>query len=332
MKYDGKNVLVTGGAGFIGSSLTRELVNMNANVFVYDNFCSGDISNIKEVEDSIKVVYGDIRNSDFKETLLKNEIEYVFHLAAEPYIPDCYNRPKQFFEVIANGTLNVMLASKDSGVKRIVHYSTSEVYGTARQVPMDEHHITLPMSTYAVSKLAADRLCYTLYHEQKIPIIILRQFNTYGPRETHPYIIPEIITQLSKRNKLNLGNISARRDLTYVDDAARGAAEIMKHDRAVGEVVNIGYGHDWSVEELAYIIAEKMGHKSIKINIEKERLRPLDVERLQCNYFKLHKLTGWKPKITLEEGLERTINWFKENGNRWLWEKKIAPEDKIWKK
>lgn len=327
-----KVVLVTGGAGFIGSSLVRELLKVGAKVIVYDNFCTGDISNLEDVKDKVKIVKGNILDPNFKNVLIDNNVEYLFHLAAEPYIPGCYDRPTHFFQVNANGTLNVMMSAKKAGVKRILYYSSSEVYGTAKYVPMDENHPTLPHSTYAASKLAADRLCFTLHHEQNLPVIILRQFNCYGPRETHPYIIPELITQLSRTNELRLGNVKARRDFTYVEDAVKGAIALMECEDAVGEVVNLGYGKSWSVEELAYKIAELMGHDSINIITEKERFRPLDVQELNCNYFKAHRLTGWEPETSLTEGLKKTIEWFEKNGKKWVWETKIAPESKIWKK
>lgn len=332
MNLAGKNVLVTGGAGFIGSTLVRELLKEKANVIVYDNFSSGDMLNLNEIAGDIKIISGDVLDTNFKNILINNNVDFVFHLAAEPYIPDCYNRPKKFFEINANGTLNVLLCCKEANVKGIVHYSTSETYGTAKYVPMDENHPTYPLSTYAVSKLAADRLCHTLYHEQNIPVVILRQFNCYGPRETQPYIIPELITQLAKTNKLKLGNIKATRDLTYVEDAAKGAIALMQCKQAVGEAVNIGQGKDWSIEELANTISGLMGHKSIEISIDKTRLRPLDVERLQCDYTKANRLTGWKPRVSLEEGLQRTIEDYRANGNRWIWESKIAPENEVWKK
>jgi nucleoside-diphosphate-sugar epimerase len=332
MNFQNKHVLVTGGAGFIGSTLVRKLVEEKANVIVYDNFITGDISNIIEIKEEIEIIKGDILNPRFKDILINNDVEYVFHLAAEPYIPECYDRPKKFFEVNANGTLNVLLECKEAGVKRILHYSSSEVYGTAKYVPMDENHLTLPLSTYATSKLAADRICFTLFHEQEVPVIILRQFNTYGPRETHPYIIPELISQLSKTNKLRLGNIKAKRDLTYVEDAVDAAVRLMKCKKALGEVFNCGYGKSWSVEELAHIIASLMNNNHIKISIEKERLRPLDVQNLVCDWHKIYKFTGWKPKTSLEDGLQKTIQWFRENGGKWLWEYKIAPENIIWKR
>jgi len=331
MNLQDKKVLVTGGAGFIGSMLVRALLKEKADITVFDNFFSGDMINLVEVQDRIKILNGDILSRKFVNVLTGNNIEYVFHLAAEPYIPDCYDRPEKFFEVNANGTMNVMLACRDAGVKRIIHYSSSEVYGTAKTVPMSEEHPTLPLSTYSVSKLAADRMCYTLHHEQKIPIIILRPFNTYGPRETHPYIIPELITQLSKSNKLKLGNIKASRDLTFVEDSVKATILLMKEEKAVGDVFNAGTGKDWTVEQIAHVIAELSGQDTLDIEIEKARLRPLDVQRLNADSSKLKKLTGWEPKTDLKSGLEKTIKWYKENGNKWVWEQKIGSEDTIWK-
>ena len=331
MNFQNRNVLVSGGAGFIGSTLVRELIKENANVVVLDNFSSGDIENLEEVKDKIQVINGDIRDKDLLKILKKNNIEYVFNLAAFPFIPESYDKPEEFFDVDARGVLNIMLASKEANVKRIMQYSTSEVYGTAKYVPMDENHPTLPCSTYAVSKLAADRLCFTLHHEHNVPVIILRQFNVYGPRITQPYVISEIIKQLSRGNKIKLGNINARRDLTYVTDAARGAIELMKCDAAVGDVVNMGSGKDWSIKELAEMVGSLMGYKSVEIEVIQKRLRPLDVERLQADYSKMNKLTGWKPTIDLKEGLKKTIDWFKENGSQWIWEKKFVEEDKMWK-
>lgn len=327
----GRKVMVTGGAGFIGSTLTRELIKEGAKVIVFDLFTSGDMRNLKGLEKKIQVIKGDITDKNFRKILKKSGAEFVFNLAAEPYIPHCYNRPLRFFEVNANGALNVLFACKHVGVKRIIQYSTSEVYGSAKYIPMDEDHPTLPLSTYAVSKLATDRLCYTLHHEQKIPVVILRQFNVYGPRETQPYIIPEIITQLSRNKVLRLGNIKARRDFTYVEDAARGAIALMKTKNTEGQVFNMGTGLDWSVKKMAEIIGSLMGHKKIKIEIDKARLRPLDVEVLNCNSKKMRKLTGWKPKVDFKEGLRRTIEDFESHGRVWLWETKISAEKDVWK-
>ncbi len=326
----GGNVMVTGGAGFIGSALVRALVKEGSDVTVLDNMCSGDPSNLADVE-GVRLVRKDIRDKGIAAFLKKEGIDYLFHLAAEPYIPHCYDRPHDFFDVNAFGTLNVMMAAKEAGVERILQYSTSEVYGTAKYVPMDENHPLFPQSTYAVSKLAADRLCFTLFHERGLPVIIMRQFNCYGPRETHPYVIPEIITQLSKSSTLKLGNAAARRDLTYVDDAVQVPIGLMKRKSAVGGIFNSGAGKSYSVEELAHLIADIMGVKNLKMETERGRFRPLDVELLECNYFKVNRLLGWAPKTDIREGLGRTVEYFRESGNAWLWEKKIAKESELWK-
>ncbi len=313
--------MVTGGAGFIGSTLTRELLAEKAHVTVLDNFLSGQHSNLAEIREEIDLIEGDIRDPGLPEILQKNEIEFVFNLAAMPYIPDCYDKPFDFFDINATGAMNVMLACKKAGVARIIQWSTSEVYGTARQVPMDEHHPINPHSTYAVAKAAADRLCYTLHYEQELPVIIFRQFNCFGPRETHPYIIPELISQFSQSNRLRLGNINARRDFTYVTDAAKAGVALMKEPKAVGQVFNGGYGQDYSIREIAEKLGQIMGHDSVEITLEQRRLRPLDVEQLQANYFKLHHLTGWSPQVSFEKGLQNTVAWYNENNRQWPWDK-----------
>jgi nucleoside-diphosphate-sugar epimerase len=317
----GNNTLVTGGAGFIGSTLVRELLKKKANVIVYDNFLYGDVSHLTEIKDQIQIIHGDILSWKIYDAIKEYDVKYLFHLAAEPYIPHCYDNPEKFIDVNTKGTMNILLACKTLGVERIVCFSSSEVYGTAQKTPMDEEHPTLPLSTYAVSKLAADRLCFVFYHEHKIPVVVLRPFNTYGPRETQPYVIPEIISQLNIGNSVKLGNIKAKRDFTYVEDTAKGAIAVMESNIPNGEVVNLGSNKTVSIEELAYLIGKLMGYDEIKINIETSRLRPLDVTLLQCDPSKLQRYTGWQPKIGIEEGLKRTIQWYIENGRRWNWEK-----------
>lgn len=317
LKLAGKNVLVTGGAGFIGSELSRHLLKENANVVVLDNLLAGRKENLQEILKDIVFLQKDILDTDFEKALKQHSIDLVFNLAAEPFIPDSYEKPSRFMEINTIGVLKILLAAKKAGVERIIQYSTSEVYGTAKQIPMNEEHPTLPLSTYAVSKLAADRLCYTLYHEQGIPVIILRQFNVFGMRETHPYIIPIIIDQLHKSNKVRLGNTKATRDFTFVSDAARAAIMLMQSDKAVGEVVNSGVGMEVSVEQIANTVGKLMGHKKIEIVVEEKRLRPLDVERLNCDNSKLKEMTGWQPKVSFEQGLQLTIQDFRERGNKW---------------
>lgn len=331
MELKNQTAFVTGGAGFIASALVRELLREGCRVVVYDNFVSGDMTNLESVKSRVEIIRGDVREQNFAATLAASKADLLFHLAAEPYVPGSFDRPRHFFEVNAVGTLNVMLACLEVGIKRILLYSSSEVYGTAKRIPMDEEHPTCPHSTYATSKLAADRLCYTLHHEQGLPVIILRQFNVYGPRETHPYVIPELITQLSRGNTVQLGNVEARRDLTYVDDAVRGAARLMKCDDAVGKVVNLGSGSDWSVAELAHALGKFFDRKRIDITIDRARLRPLDVDRLCCDNTKVRQMIGWEPEISLLDGLRKTIEWYESNGRVWIWEAKMGSEDVIWR-
>jgi nucleoside-diphosphate-sugar epimerase len=322
-KLENENVLVTGGAGFIGSTLTRELLKRGANVIVYDNFIYGDKSNLTEIENQIQIVNGDVLSWNLFDTIKKYDVKYAFHLAAEPYIPHCYDNPEKFFDVNVKGTMNLLTACKTLEVNRIVHFSTSEVYGTAQYIPMDEKHPTLPLSTYAVSKLAADRMCFVFHHEHHIPVVILRPFNCYGPRETQPYVIPEIISQLSRGNTLKLGNIKAKRDFTYVEDTARGAVDLILSDVPNGEVINIGSNKAFSIEELVYLIGKIVRREDIEIIIEESRLRSLDVDVLQCDYSKTEKFMDWEPRIDIEEGLRRTIDWYMNNGRRWPWEKMV---------
>jgi nucleoside-diphosphate-sugar epimerase len=327
---ENKVCLVTGGAGFIGSELVRQLLDQRAKVVVYDNMLIGSEANIEEVKSRIKFIKADIRNKElFAHVLMDESVDYVFNLAAEPYIPHCYERQEDFFNVNAVGALRVFLACQEAEVKRCIQYSTSEVYGNAKEFPMDENTKTSPISTYAASKLAADRLAFTLHHERKVPVIILRQFNCVGPRETQPYVIPEIISQLYHNGTLLLGNTSARRDFTFVSDASKAAIELIKYKEAEGQVYNSGTCMDYSVEELAHIIADIMGIGDLKITIDKKRLRPLDVERLQCNFGKLHKLTGWEPETDIKTALEKTVEYFLNHQNEWIWEKRF-PQERVW--
>jgi nucleoside-diphosphate-sugar epimerase len=198
--------------------------------------------------------------------------------------------------------------------------NSTEVYGEANTDRMNEDHPFHPLNTYAVSKLAADRICFTFFHEHEVPVITARIFNAYGPRESEPYVIPEIIAQLSRSNVVELGNIRAMRDFTYVEDTARGLIAAIGSSIPNGEAVNVGSGKMYSVEELARLTGKLMGHDGIRIKVAKNRLRRLDINRFCCDNTKLVSHTGWKPQVGIEDGLQRTIDWFKRHGSRWSWE------------
>lgn len=317
-------VLVTGGAGFMGSALVRVLVDEGYEVFSYDNFATGTASNLEGIVPSDHIIRGDVEGWKFGRTLSAIKPDMTYHLAADPYIPLSYDHSERFFRTNFEGTLNVLMTCKTFDVRRIIHYSTSEVYGSAKAVPMNEGHPTAPQSVYAVSKLAADHLCQVLAREQGVPVVIVRPFNCYGPRETHPYVIPEIISQLAKSEQLYLGNLEARRDFTYVDDIARAVAMLASKEGIEGQVFNAGSGKDYSVKELANEISMIMRGTPAKITVDNRRLRPFDVERLVCDSSKLRKLTGWKSQVTLEEGLEKTVEWYRANDCMWEWERRYS--------
>ena len=307
-----KHILVTGGAGFIGSEVVRQLSKAGAKIIVFDNYSSGRGKYLKGIT-NISLVRGSITNKRKVNDVVK-KVDYIINLAALPFIPDSYYYPNEFFRVNTEGTINVVTASiKSKRLKTFVHISTSEVYGSAKTVPMSEDHPTLPQSTYAASKLAGERAVFTLHKEHNFPAVIIRPFNSYGPRITQPYIIPEIINQvLHTKNKIKLGNIESSRDFTYVSDTARGIISATMNESAVGETINIGSNKSYKIKNLVEIIARIMG-KKVEITIDKKRFRPYDVQKLICDNRKAKKLLGWEPEVSIEDGLTRTINWMKKN-------------------
>ena len=306
-------ILVTGGAGFIGSEVVKQLIKKNSFVTVLDNFSSGKKQYLPKNTKKLKIIKGDITDERTVGKAVKNQ-DYVIHLAALPFIPDSFYYPADFFNVNTIGSVNLLWKSiQSNSVKRFIQISTSEVYGSAQQVPMDENHITAPHSTYAVSKLAGDRAAFTLYKENGFPVVIIRPFNSYGPNYTQPYIIPEIMNQLLNGNKeLMLGNIDASRDFTFVSDTADGIIRSLNAKKAVGEIINVGSGDEISVRELAFKIA-RIAKIKIKIRYDEGRERPYDVNRLICNNKKAKKLLDWKTKITMDEGLKKIYQWATKN-------------------
>ena len=305
-----KEVLITGGCGFIGSEIVKQLSLIGANVTILDNLSSGKEKYIKKFS-NVKLIIGDLVDYDLVKDVVKNK-EYIINNAALPFIPDSFHMPKKFFEVNVNGTINIALATiKEKKAKRFVHISSSEIYGTAKYTPMDENHPTTPQSTYAVSKLAGDRVVFTMHKEHNLPAVIIRPFNSFGPNITQPYIIPEIISQIERSDVIKLGNLNAKRDLTYVSDTVNGIILSMVKEGIVGEVINIGSQRAYSIKDLVYLISDIMG-KKVSIEIESSRFRPYDVDTLICSYERANKILGWKPEVTVREGLKNTIEWSKK--------------------
>ena len=305
-----KEILVTGGCGFIGSEIVKQLSLAGANVTIIDNLSSGKEKYIQGLS-NVKLITADLLDDDAIKSAVKDK-EYVINNAALPFIPDSYYIPKKFFDVNVNATISLALAViKEKKAKRFVHISSSEIYGTAKYIPMDENHHTIPQSTYAVSKLAGERVVFTMHKEHNLPAVIIRPFNSFGPNITQPYIIPEIIRQMEKSDVIKLGNLNAKRDLTYVTDTARGIILSLVKEGVIGEVINIGSQRSYSIKDLVSLISEIMG-KKVSIKVDPSRFRPYDVDTLICNYERATKLLGWKPEITVKEGLEKTIEWAKK--------------------
>jgi len=310
-------ILVTGAEGFIGSHLTELLVEKGYSVkaFVRYNFTNnwGWLESSKYLKD-IEIYTGDVRDYDSVYDSMK-DVDVVFHLAALIGIPYSYVSPLAYIKTNTEGTYNILEAGRKLGVNRIIVTSTSEIYGTAQYVPIDEKHPYNPQSPYAASKASADHLALSYYRSFGTPVTIIRPFNTYGPRQSARAIIPTIITQvLSGKAQIRLGNLTPTRDLNYVKDTANGFITVGLHEKTIGDVYNIGSGREISIGELAQKIIDLLG-RHVEIVQDEQRVRPekSEVERLLCNADKAKALTGWKPQYTLEEGLKETIEWIQDN-------------------
>lgn len=316
-----KKVLVTGACGFIGSHLVEELINKGCEVkaFVfYNSFNSwGWLDSFsKEKLKKIEVVTGDVRDPNSVRTALKY-VNVVFHLAALIGIPFSYHSPDSYFETNVKGTLNVLQASRDYNVERIIVTSTSEVYGTSQYVPIDERHPLQGQSPYSASKIGADKMTESFYRSFGTPVVIARPFNTYGPRQSARAVIPTLITQLlSGKESVELGSLYPTRDFNYVSDVCRGLVALAETEEIIGKEVNIGSGTEISISDLAKLVIELIGADA-KIVSEDLRKRPdkSEVERLVCDNRLMRKTTGWKPETSLVEGLSKTIEWFKNKEN-----------------
>jgi dTDP-glucose 4,6-dehydratase len=314
MNWTGRRVLVTGGAGFIGSHLVEALLERGAQVTAFVRYTSrSSIGFLASLGGSVGVVTGDLSEFDSVQGAMRNQ-EYVFHLGALIGIPYSFVHPREVVSVNTIGTLNVLTAARDTKPARVILTSTSEVYGTARYVPMDEEHPLQAQSPYAASKIAADKLGESFFHAYQVPLSIVRPFNTFGPRQSMRAVIPTIIVQALKSSRVRLGATAPTRDFTFVKDTAQGFVRVAEVEAAIGEVVNLGTGREISVNDLASRIASLVG-RDVQVITDEQRLRPgtSEIQRLCCNPAKAKRLTGWEARHSLDEGLLQTIDWLRQS-------------------
>ena len=314
-----KKILVTGADGFIGSHLTEMLVRDGCRVKTlvqYNSFNSWGWLDHSNIASDVEVVAGDIRDLNFCKKICSG-IDIVFHLAALISIPYSYDAPQSFINTNINGTANLCLAALDCNCERFIQTSTSEVYGSACYVPIDEKHPLQAQSPYSASKIGADAIAMSFYNSFELPVVIARPFNTYGPRQSARAVIPTIITQiLNKADRICLGDTTPTRDFNYVEDTSLGFMALAECDNTVGETVNMGSNYEISIGEVAEQIKNLMG-STIDIATDTNRIRPerSEVNRLWCDNTKLIRLTGYSPRVDIRTGLQRTIEWFRKPAN-----------------
>lgn len=333
MDIKGKKVLVTGADGFIGSHLTEYLVKYGCQVkaFVYYNSFNywGWLDQSQaEIKDNLEIFAGDIRDPHGVKTAMK-DCEIVFHLAALIAIPYSYHSPDTYVDTNVKGTLNVVQAAREQRVKKVIHTSTSEVYGTAQFVPITEQHPLQGQSPYSATKIAADQVAMSFFYAFDTPVTIIRPFNTYGPRQSARAVIPTIITQIANgSNNIKLGSLTPTRDFNFVEDTVRGFVAIAESGNAVGEVINIGSNFEVSIGDTVRTIAELM-NTEITIETEDQRKRPekSEVDRLWADNTKARELVGWEPEYGgaqgFRRGLGKTIEWFTDSGQLYQYKSDI---------
>lgn len=321
----GKRILVTGADGFIGSHLTEELVRQGHNVkafTLYNSFNSWGWldQSPQEIKENIEVFSGDIRDSYGVKTAMKG-CDVVLHLAALIAIPYSYHSPDTYIDTNIKGTLNIVQAARELGIEKVVHTSTSEVYGTAQFVPITEEHPLQGQSPYSASKIGADQIAMSFYNSFSTPVATIRPFNTYGPRQSARAVIPTIITQIANgKRKIKLGSISPTRDFNYIKDTVQGFIAVAESEHSIGQVINIGSNYEISIGDTVQLIAEVMGVE-IEIETDEQRFRPekSEVERLWADNGKAKELLGWKPvyggRAGFKRGLKETIEWFTQREN-----------------
>tara|TARA_Y100000294_G_scaffold29021_1_gene24435 strand:+ start:37 stop:1011 length:975 start_codon:yes stop_codon:yes gene_type:complete len=311
-----KKVLITGATGFVGSHLTELCVKKGFEVIAFDrynpNYNLGWLEKSK-YKDDINFVFGDIRDYDSVLKTMKG-CNIVFHLAALIGIPYSYLSPQAYLKTNVEGTYNILESSKHLDIEQTIITSTSEIYGTAKYIPIDEKHPISAQSPYSASKISADQLAISYYNSFQLPIKIIRPFNVYGPRQSSRAVIPSIIIQaLNNKKEIKLGNVEPSRDFTYVTDTCSAFIDILKIKNFFGKTINIGTNTENKIGDVALKILNKLNSKAI-IKKENQRIRSLksEVNRLKCDNKKILKNTNWKPIISLDKGLDKTISWFKK--------------------
>jgi len=319
VRFEGKTVVVTGAGGFIGSHLVEQLVRDGARVRAMLRYTSrgqrGALDLVPEdALDSVDVTLGDVRDFDAVREICRGA-QAVFHLAALIGIPYSYEHPQEVIDTNILGTSNVLVAAKELGsLERIVLTSTSEVYGSAQRIPMDEDHPLQAQSPYSATKIAADALGLSFHRSFALPVTIVRPFNAYGPRQSARAVIPTILSQALTGMTLRLGTLDTTRDFTYVADTARGFLAVASSDGALGEVVNVGSGTEVSIRDVVRAAGEIVG-RELKVEGDDQRLRPAasEVSRLHSDSSKAEKLAGWRAEVSLHDGLTRTADWIREH-------------------
>jgi NAD dependent epimerase/dehydratase len=312
-------ILVTGADGFIGSHLTEMLVVKGYQVKVLSQYNSfnnwGWLEDIN-CKDMVEILTGDIRDPYYCKYITQ-DVDLIFHLAALIAIPYSYIAPASYVDTNIKGTLNICQAAIENGNIRVIHTSTSEVYGTAQYVPIDEKHPLQAQSPYSATKIAADAMAISFFNSFKLPVTIVRPFNTYGPRQSARAVIPTVITQIANGAKeIKLGDLRPTRDFSYVEDTCRGFIAIAEEDKTIGQTINIGSNFEISVGETLNLIKELMA-SDVKFVRDEERIRPSKSEifRLWCDNTKIENLTGFKPQVDIKEGLQKTISWIMQPNN-----------------
>jgi NAD dependent epimerase/dehydratase len=318
--WHGKVVLVTGAGGFIGSHLAERLVELGADVRAFVHYNA--LGTYGWLDSSplcaqMKVTAGDVTDRESVRGAMEGA-DTVFHLAALIAIPYSYRAPASYVRTNVEGTMNVVQSARELGVRRVIHTSTSEVYGTARYVPIDEEHPLQGQSPYSATKIGADKIAESYYCSFEVPVVTVRPFNTFGPRQSARAVIPTIITQVLTGETVRLGSLHPTRDFNFVSNTVDGFVAAAESELAVGETINLGTGREISIGDLAGLI-ERLAGRPLRIETDAQRLRPdaSEVERLLAGVAKARRLLGWEPRVTLEDGLERTIEWIGKHMERY---------------